>query len=147
MFNRVLVVCEGNLCRSPVGAALLERQVPECRVESAGLSARPGEEMDPVAREVAEANGLEVGPHASRLVTRELVRATELLLVMAAPQREHLHAAMPEFSGKTMLFGKWMDERDIPDPYRKNREVHEQVFRLLEQASRGWSAKLRKTSG
>lgn len=61
-FESILVVCEGILCRGPVTAALLDRDTRQ-QVNSAGVAARVGSEMDPTAREVAAAAGLVCPPH------------------------------------------------------------------------------------
>jgi protein-tyrosine phosphatase len=41
--------------------------------------------------------------------------------------------------GKTMLFGHWLEQRDIPDPYRKSDEAFLSVYKLIEQASKLWA--------
>ncbi|MDO1787206.1 protein tyrosine phosphatase, partial [Escherichia coli] len=51
---------------------------------------------------------------------------------------EHLRfiaAVSPECRGKSLLFGQWLENRDIPDPYRKSREAFEYVFGQLVKAS------------
>ncbi|MBG0943674.1 protein tyrosine phosphatase, partial [Escherichia coli] len=49
MFNNILVVCVGNICRSPTAERLLQRYHPELKVESAGLGALVGKGADPTA--------------------------------------------------------------------------------------------------
>ncbi len=142
MFESILVVCEGNLCRSPVGAALLLRHTGK-QVESAGVAARVGSEMDPTAREVAVAAGLVCPPHRARQLSVELCSRADLILVMEQRQREHILRIAPESTGKTLLFGKWLDEREIPDPFRRSREAHEQVYRILAEAAATWAERLR----
>ena len=58
MFERILVVCDGNICRSPTVAAMLAAARPEKRISSAGLVGLEGHDMEPTAREVAAAQGL-----------------------------------------------------------------------------------------
>lgn len=53
MFNNILVVCVGNICRSPTAERLLQRYHPELKVESAGLGALVGKGADPTAISVA----------------------------------------------------------------------------------------------
>ena len=50
----ILTVCVGNICRSPVAAALLRADLPDVHVSSAGIAALVGEDVDPTARQVAE---------------------------------------------------------------------------------------------
>lgn len=141
MFESILVVCEGNICRSPTAAALLGRHTGS-RVESAGTAALTGHDMDPVARAVAEQHGLPCPPHRGRMLSVELCSKADLILVMERRQREYLGRLAPEASGKVLLFGKWLEEREIPDPYRRSREAYEQVYRILEEAAAAWADKL-----
>lgn len=53
MFNNILVVCVGNICRSPTAERLLQRYHPELKVESAGLGALVGKGADPTAISIA----------------------------------------------------------------------------------------------
>ena len=55
---------------------------------------------------------------------------------------EQVSKMAPEVRGKTMLFGHWLDQRDIPDPYRKSDEAFLSVFKLIEQAGKVWAQKL-----
>lgn len=142
MFESILVVCEGNICRSPTAAALLRRDTGN-RVGSAGIAALTGNDMDPTARAVAEQHGLRCPPHRARMLSVELCSQVDLILVMEHRQREYIGRLAPEVSGKTLLFGKWLEEREIPDPYRRSPEAYEQVYRILEQAAAAWAEKLR----
>jgi protein-tyrosine phosphatase len=62
---------------------------------------------------------------------------------MEQRQREHILRIAPESTGKTLLFGKWLDEREIPDPFRRSREAYEQVYRILAEAAAAWAERLR----
>jgi protein-tyrosine phosphatase len=144
MFESILVVCEGNLCRSPVAAALLGRDLGRGgQLGSAGVAAAVGSEMDPTARAVAAAAGLICPPHRARQLDVELCSRADLILVMEQRQREHILRIAPESTGKTLLFGKWLDEREIPDPFRRSREAYEQVYRILAEAAAAWAERLR----
>ncbi len=145
MFERVLVVCVGNVCRSPVAEAMLRRAIPGLRVESAGLGALEGQGVDPTAREIAEADGLEVAGHTARQVTRQMIQQAQLILVMSERQRHAIAELSPEAMGKTMLLGKWLAGGkgcDIPDPYRKDRDTFARVHGLLREATDAWVARL-----
>lgn len=145
MFDRILVVCTGNVCRSPVGEALLKRHFPAKRVESAGLAALVGQGVDPNALRLGEADGLELGSHRARQVTLELLQDAELILVMSEGQRRAINDLSPTAMGKTMLYGRWLEGRQgvgIPDPYRKSPEVFAHVHRLLTQAAEAWAQRL-----
>ncbi len=55
---------------------------------------------------------------------------------------EQIGKIAPEARGKTLLYGQWIGQKDIPDPYRKSDEAFFSVYKLIEQASQGWIEKL-----
>lgn len=147
MFKHILVVCAGNICRSPVGAALLRQRLPGKRIDSAGLGALVGQGVEPTARELAEADGLDVADHQARQLTAEMLQAADLILVMSDGQRRAVGDLSPAALGKTMLFGRWLGEpggqgEAIPDPYRKSPEAFAHVHSKLTAAADAWASKL-----
>lgn len=145
MFEHILVVCIGNICRSPVAQAMLADALPNRQVESAGLGALTGHGADPSARALGEAEGLNLADHQARQLTTEMLRTASLILVMSEGQRRAVGELAPEVLGKTMRLGRWLDEGrglDIPDPYRKSPEAFEHVHQLLKDATGTWVARL-----
>lgn len=140
MFERILVVCTGNICRSPIAARLLRQHLPQ-RAEgigSAGLAALVDQPIDPLAGEVLAAHGLDAGAHRARQATREMLQASDLVLAMDAGHLARVQAMAPEVTGRIFLLDKWIDSRDVPDPYRQPREVFERVYDMIEQGVRAW---------
>ncbi len=142
MFQRILVICDGNICRSPTVAAMLKALKPDLAISSAGLIGLEGQDIEPTARDVAEANGLECGPHVARRLTSEMCRSSDLILVMESRQKDRLSRAFPEASGKAFLLTNWNGKHDIPDPYKRGREVFERIYPMMEAATRAWVEKL-----
>lgn len=144
MFERILVVCIGNICRSPVAEAMLKQHCPSKTISSAGLGALVGQGVEPAARRLAEAEGLEVDQHTSRQLTHDMLRQVDLVLVMSEGQRRAVGELSPAALGKTMLLGHWLTQgdKDIPDPYRKSDEVFKHVHQRLRQSVDAWAAKL-----
>ncbi|ASK33616.1 low molecular weight protein-tyrosine-phosphatase [Alloalcanivorax mobilis] len=142
MFERVLVVCDGNICRSPTVAAMLAALKPEKRVHSAGLVGLEGHAMDATARAVAETNGVVCGEHAGRRLTAALCRDADLILVMETRQRDRIISEFPQASGKTFLLTHWNGGHDIPDPFQRDREVFERIYPMMRQAVDAWAAKI-----
>ncbi|QOR39282.1 low molecular weight phosphotyrosine protein phosphatase [Billgrantia diversa] len=145
MFQRILILCTGNICRSPVAAAMLEDRLTGKQIESAGLNAPEGQGIEPTARLLAEAEGLDVSAHQARQVSLETLFKADLVLVMSDGQRLAVGQMAPSVLGKTMLFGRWLDGgqgREIPDPYRKSDEAFRQVHQLLHEAADSWVGKL-----
>ncbi len=145
MFERILVLCTGNICRSPVAGAMLAAQLPHKHIETAGLNALEGRGVEARARALAESAGLDVSAHEARQVTNEILQGADLVLVMSDGQRLAVGQLDPAALGKTMLLGRWLDGgqgREIPDPYRKSQEAFQQVHNLLTAATDSWIGKL-----
>lgn len=144
--SRLLVICTGNICRSPVAAALLRARLPTLTIESAGLGALVGHDVEPTARELAEREGVNVGSHRARQVTPEMVQQADLVLVMSERQRLAVADLHPASIGKIFLLGHWLERNgkgeEIPDPYRKSQEAFEYVHNQLKRAADAWQKKL-----
>ncbi|CAM8400625.1 protein tyrosine phosphatase [Klebsiella quasipneumoniae] len=142
MFNSILVVCTGNICRSPIGEQLLKKLLPTIKIDSAGTGALVGHEADISAKHIAEQHGLSLDCHQGKQFTRDLARQYDLILVMEKAHIEQIGKIAPEARGKTMLFGHWLNQREIPDPYKKSEEAFASVYKLIEQAGQTWISKL-----
>ncbi|MCH4305227.1 protein tyrosine phosphatase [Enterobacter asburiae] len=142
MFQSILVVCTGNICRSPIGERLLRQQLPGKQVNSAGILGLEGHPADAAAQAVARCHGVSLEGHIARKVTRNLLQQADLILVMGPEHLRFIATMAPENRGKSLLFGQWLDIRDIPDPYNKSREAYEYVFEQLGKASQEWARRL-----
>lgn len=145
MFERILLVCTGNVCRSPVGQALLKRRFSSLCIESAGLNAMVGHGVETTARRLAEADGLDVSHHRARQLTSGMLEEAELILTMSERQRRRVCELTPTARGKTLLFGHWLDDgtgTEIPDPYLKSPELFAFVHERLSAAARSWADRL-----
>lgn len=146
MFNKILIVCVGNICRSPTGAYLLKALLPNKHVDSAGIavekSALTGNPADSTASQVAASHGLSLDGHCARQLTRELASQYDLLLVMEKGHIDAVCNIAPEVRGKTMLFGQWIGQKDIPDPHRQSREAFDFAWSIINDAATAWAKKL-----
>ncbi|MFS7242576.1 protein tyrosine phosphatase [Serratia proteamaculans] len=142
MFDSILVVCVGNICRSPTGEHLLKQSLPAKRVSSAGLGALVGKPADATATEIANQHGLSLEGHQGKQLTAAMCREYDLILVMEKGHIDAVCRMAPEVRGKTMLFGHWLGQREIADPYRQSREAFEFVYRLLDESAQKWAKAL-----
>lgn len=146
MFNNILVVCVGNVCRSPSGERVLQTLLPSKHIASAGIGAEKsrlvGKPADEMATQVAAEHGVDLSNHQAQQLTSELCGQYDLILVMEKGHLEALTEIAPEARGKTMLFGQWIGQKDIPDPYRQSKEAFDYAYSLIEQAAQAWAKKL-----
>ncbi len=142
MFDSILVVCMGNICRSPSGERLLKRELPDKKICSAGLGALVGQPANEIAIEVAFQHGVSLAGHHAQQLTKKMCREYDLILVMEKLHIDAVCHMVPEVRGKTMLFGYWQEQQEISDPYRKSREAFEYVFRLLDESAQKWAKAL-----
>ncbi|MCA1922417.1 MULTISPECIES: low molecular weight protein-tyrosine-phosphatase Wzb [Buttiauxella] len=147
MFNKILVVCVGNICRSPTAERLLKSYHPQLTVTSAGLGALVGKGADAGAVRVAEQHNLSLEGHCAKQVSGKMCREYDLILAMEKRHISALCEMAPEMRGKVMLFGHWDAEREIPDPYRKSHDAFEAVYGLLDQNAQKWANALNAHQG
>jgi protein-tyrosine phosphatase len=150
----VLLVCTGNICRSPTADGVLRRLVREAgleglvRVDSAAThDYHVGEAPDPRAQEHARRRGYDLSALRARQVAREDFEDFELILAMDRGHLEILRRiAPPEHRHKLRLFMEFAGERqaeEVPDPYYGGPGGFERVLDMVEAAARGLLAQLR----
>jgi protein-tyrosine phosphatase len=141
MINEVLVVCEGNICRSPYASALLSKLLPSIRVSSAGTRALVGEAADPLAVQMAKERGIDLNDHAAMMIDGERVRAADLILTMTTAQCASVQSAWPFACGKVFRLSA-NDGIDVVDPYGRRRDIFELAFAQIEHGVVRWHAAL-----
>ncbi len=145
MFNRILTVCTGNICRSPAAEFLLRQRIERVgkRVEarSAGIGALVNHPAEEATCAMMSARGVDLSAHRASQLTRERLRWAELVLVMETHHRNAVLEMDPTARGKTFLLGHWT-KTEIPDPYRRGDEAHAEALQLIEEALEPWVGKL-----
>jgi len=144
--SRLLVVCTGNICRSPMAAALLGSFVGGAtKVESAGLAACAGDPADPQAIAAMDGAGLDIRSHRARQLDESLLRTADLVLTMSAAQRTEVETRWPWARGRVFRIGHW-DGYDVHDPHGRPTAIFTLTLSLLDVASRSWADRLKKES-
>ena len=140
MFDSVLVVCAGNICRSPTAEYVLKSKLQgkSIDVSSAGLTALEGKPADAMAQKKALEQGIDMSAHAGRQISSSLVMQNSVILVMEKRHLDDLCSRYPQARGKTFLLGKWIGDKEIPDPYRQSEEAFKHVYGLIDSACSAW---------
>jgi len=146
MIKQILVVCVGNICRSPMAEALLKtalRGQAGLTVESAGLGALVGYPASDYALELMQEIGEDISAHRARQIHPDMVKAADLVLVMEAGHKRAIDDADPSARGKVHRLGEWQD-RDIEDPYRQPKAAFADALDDIQDGVASW---VRKNKG
>lgn len=141
----ILVICLGNICRSPYAEHrltddLARAGLDDVHVVSAGFIL-PGRPSPEAARRIAARRGLDLENHRSRVVTPAMARAADVTLVMAPPQLRQLRqVADAEPGGPSIVLGDLdpapIDQRTIVDPYDQSDDVFAAVYERIDRCCR-----------
>jgi len=140
---RILFVCTGNTCRSPLAEALaqkliVERALTDIEVLSAGTSAWDSAPASDGALLVGMERNLDLSPHRAQTLTRELVRDSDLILAMGPHHLERIEALGG--SGRSYLLTEYASRgatsRPVNDPIGGELELYRATADELEQEIR-----------
>jgi protein-tyrosine-phosphatase len=137
---RVLFVCTGNTCRSPIAEALAkklaaDRRLNDLSVGSAGTAAWDGAPASDGALLVAMERSVDLSTHRARLLTRELVSTSDLILAMGPHHLERIEALGG--TGKAHLLASYASrgrsDRSISDPFGGDLDIYRSAFDELDR--------------
>jgi len=145
LFNNILIVCVGNICRSPMAEALLKSTLSTrpnvYQVSSAGIGALVGHPADNKAKQLMIEKGIDISGHRADQLNEDMIRKADIILVMESAHKQAIEAKQPSAKGKVFRLGEWGDF-DIPDPYQRDSIIFESVLRLIDLGVNQWLKKL-----
>jgi carbamoyl-phosphate synthase large subunit len=149
--NRVLMVCRGNICRSPIAAAVLANLQPTWQVDSAGTGTwHLGKPADPRACAIAGVHGLDLAAHRARRVTAADFHAYDRVLAMDGRTLEELRPLIPAAPGALIGLLPDFDPLGcgaIDDPYHGDESAFISAYTAIERCCRALAERPRATSG
>jgi protein-tyrosine phosphatase len=138
----IMMVCAGNLCRSPFAEGLMRKRLQQAGIEaecySRGLIPMPGRKASDTAVTIADEFGVDLSTHISQAVLRPDIERAELVLVMEPAQRQHLIRMSPASTDKIFLLSQPADGRAIPDPVGQNEDVFRAVYDEISDHIDAW---------
>ena len=130
--KKILFICTGNVCRSPMAEELLRSHLNgdrDVEVSSAGIGAGDGQMPSSYAIEVMKEKGLDISRLRSKPIQAELVRQADCIFVMTYGHLDSLLLLYPAAAEKTFLLREFQpdltpDEREVDDPIGQSRETY-----------------------
>jgi protein-tyrosine phosphatase len=141
--QNILVLCIGNICRSPMAEAMLRSTLPGKTIRSAGLGALIGKPADPLSVQLMAEQGIDITKHRAQQISSALVAQAELILVMDLDQKRHVETQYIGARGKVFRLCEG-SKIDIPDPYREGIESFRVAFRLIQQGVDVWGEQIQR---
>ncbi|BDU75924.1 low molecular weight protein-tyrosine-phosphatase [Mesoterricola sediminis] len=142
--SSILVLCEGNHCRSPLAEGLLRQALPGVQVASAGLACTEGWGPHPLVVQFMGNHDIDLTRFRSRAFQPAMAEAADLILVMDRDQQAWCASLAPSARDRIHLLGHWLEpaRQEIEDPYRKPHDVFIMVYRTIVDAVAAWRTHL-----
>ena len=141
----ILVVCTGNICRSPTGEYLLKKELGEgFNVMSAGLGALVDHPAHEISQKIALQHGIDMSAHRARQINMDILKWADLILVMENGHKSELLHKYPWLGDKVHRYGEG-PQVDIPDPYRRPENAFVLAWNFISKLTPYWVEKIKQS--
>ena len=136
---RILFVCQGNICRSPFGAAALRARLPRVEVASYGMMPGGGRPTPELGIAAAASAGIDLAPHRSAHLSREAAQAATAILVFDEINRNALAERYPDLAAPVLSLGDFADPpvATIEDPVDGDAAMFARIYGLIGRGVEG----------
>jgi protein-tyrosine-phosphatase len=152
--KKLLFVCSGNTCRSPLAEGIAKKIFPEellkeVEITSAGSSALDGLPASSPAIQVAGKHSVDLTKHKATLLNKAVVAEADLIITMAATHRDTVGVIVPSALEYTFVLTELCDDEsgDVPDPIGLGIREYEKTYRIVEKCLKQFVKKLDSFDG
>lgn len=139
--QHILVVCVGNICRSPMAEYFFKQQCPQKTISSAGISGMVGYPADEKAISCMDRLHIDMREHRAQKLSADHLKQADLVLVMSQRQQKHIEQTWAFAKGKVFRLGHWQN-KDIADPYQHDQQFFDDTCQLIQQCVNDWKTHL-----
>jgi protein-tyrosine-phosphatase/predicted ATP-grasp superfamily ATP-dependent carboligase len=147
---KILFLCYGNICRSPLAAALAEKRLSGVTIDSAGFHEQTGRSCPQKILRIAESFRTDLSSHRSARVTRDGLANADLVIAMDLENLNCVRQEFPEMANRTTLLGLFATPETvaIADPYLADEAATSSICEQIRQGIDGlacWVGKRKPT--
>ena len=129
--KKISFVCTGNTCRSAMAECIFKHLCKQndnnnFTISSYGISAKNGEEINPLAKQVLSDYKIRYKSHKAKKLTDKIIKKQDIIFVMTNEQKNILKRYE-----NVLTIAEFVDGIDIPDPYGLGYKEYEAIFKLL----------------
>ena len=144
--GKIVFVCYGNICRSPLAAGLAKKRLGGVAIESAGFHEQTGRSCPEKILRIGNSFGIDLSAHRSARVTRDQLANADLVIVMDIENLNRLREEFPEIADRTTLLGLFgaTGTLAIADPYLASEAATQRICEQVHAGVEGlalWAAK------
>lgn len=147
-YTRIVILCSGNICRSPLAEVLLRKKLGQhgslkAQVISMGTLGIVGRSADPQVQRIATRMGCDLSQHRSQGVSQVVLRAADIIFIMDGSQERMLRQYAPQILNKVVRLGVLLQvpQDDIEDPVGRDAQTFERVAGQIDEALDTWLAR------